>query len=154
MNKEDYAWYKEHYICTHCRKERAVEGKTLCLACLLENRNYKKKNVDIEERKKRDKQKYEERKTQGMCVNCGKRPQQHGQICNKCYSTILRRKQKTKSNITRSERVSFGICYICGKEKVMKDKGVCPKCYEVRMKSITPIMYLTKEEKNTFWKNL
>ena len=61
--------------------------------------------------------------------------------------TILRRKAKNTA-IPRSERVSYGLCYICGKNELVKGKKVCASCYEVRYKSISKIMHMSKEDKN------
>ena len=145
MNKEEYQFFKSRGICTHCRHEKAEHGKTLCLSCKMQNRAYKKK-YDLEKIRARDKANREYRKANGLCVNCGARPQQHGLICNKCYSTILRRRAGN-TGIPRSERVSYGLCYICGKNDLVKGKKVCAKCYDTRCKSISKIMHMTKEEK-------
>lgn len=145
MNKEEYAFYKGLGICTHCKKEKAEDGRTLCLACKMQNREYKKK-YNPEKTRERDRKNREYRKENGLCVNCGARPQQHGLICNKCHSTILRR-QARKPGIPRYERVSLGLCYICGKNELVKGKKLCASCYEKRLESISKIMHMTKEEK-------
>lgn len=144
-SKEEYQFFKSKGICTHCKKEKAEKGKILCLACKMQNREYKKK-YDADKIRARDKAKREYRKANGLCVNCGARPQQHGLICNKCYTTILRRKAKN-TDIPRSERVSYGLCYICGKNELVEGKKVCAKCYDTRYKSISKIMYMNKNEK-------
>ena len=144
-SKEEYQYFKKLGICTHCRKEKAEKGKTLCLACKMQNREYKKK-YDPDKMRARDKANREYRKDHGLCVNCGARPWQHGLICNKCYTTILRRKSKNTA-ISRSERVSYGLCYICGKNELVEGKKVCAKCYDTRYKSIRKIMYMSKQEK-------
>lgn len=144
MDKEEYQYFKSKGICTHCRQEKAEQGKTLCLVCKMQNREYKsERKYD----KEKEKSKYIYRKENGLCVNCGARPQQHKLICNRCYSTILRRKAKNTA-IPRSERVSYGLCYICGKNELVNGKKVCASCYEVRYKSISKIMYMSKENKN------
>lgn len=153
MNKEDYVWYKSRGLCTHCRKEKAVDGKTLCLECLILNRSYKKKPVDKEVQRERDKAKRAYRKEQGLCVNCGCRPQKHGLLCNKCYRTVqLRKIKRNAGKIPRTERVSFGLCYICGAEK-LSDRGVCQSCYEKRLEAISKASTMTKWDKNAFNEN-
>lgn len=140
MNKETYDWYKSNGICTHCRHEKAVDGKTLCLVCLMENRKYRSKK-DKSKTAESDKLKYQTRKDKGVCVVCGKNPQQHGLKCNRCYSRIKVKKEQNRADITRSERSQYGLCYVCGKPK-MKDRNVCSECYEKRLTSISKIMYL------------
>lgn len=144
MNKETYQWYKLNKICTHCRHEQAVKGKTLCLVCLMENRKYKSRK-DKSKITESDRLKYQDRKDRGICVVCGKNPQQHGLKCNKCYSRIKVRNEQNRADLTRSERPQYGFCYICGKPK-MKDKNVCEDCYKIRLDSISKIMYMGVSE--------
>lgn len=68
----------------------------------------------------------------------------------KSLAKIRNKRNASKADIDRSERISYGICYICGKDKVMGDKSVCEKCYEKRIKSMRRIMYLPG---NDYWKN-
>ena len=146
-SRETYQFYKSIGICTHCRKEKAEDGHVLCLDCRMQAREHKKK-YDPEKIRARDKANREYRKANGLCVNCGARPQQHGLLCNKCYSTILRRRAKN-ADVPRSERVSYGLCYICGKNELVEGRKVCASCYETRYKSISKIMYMNKTQKNT-----
>ena len=55
MNKEEYQFFKSRGICTHCKHEKAEHGKTLCLACKMQNREYKKK-YDPDEKQRQGKQ--------------------------------------------------------------------------------------------------
>ena len=150
MNKEDYQWFKEHHICTHCRKEQAEAGKTLCLSCLIENRKYKSNKIYSRERYKELRQ---QRKDSGICVNCGVRPQTHGLLCDKCYTTRKLRNERNRSTIPRSERIGHDLCYICGSPSI-QNKCVCEKCYQTRMVAESSCMYMTKYEKNTPWSKL
>jgi hypothetical protein len=146
MDKEEYQFFKSMGICTHCRKTKAEQGKTLCLACKMRNREYRAKQ-DKEKRREYDRKRIENARANGLCLACRTNPQQHKLICNRCYSTILRRKSKNTA-VPRSERVSYGLCYICGKDELVKGKKVCASCYEVRYESISKIMYMSKEHKN------
>lgn len=146
-SKENYQYYKRIGICTHCHREKAEEGRVLCLMCKMDNRKYKKK-YDPEKTRARDKAKREYRKANGLCTNCGARPQQHKLLCHKCHSTILRRKEKN-GKIPRCEWVAYGLCYSCGKEGLMEGKKVCAICYEKKYKSISKIMNMSAEQKNT-----
>lgn len=140
MNHEQYQWYKEHGICTHCRHEKAEPGKTLCLACMMDNRQYKSKK-DMDKQNAKSMSQYYSRKSSGLCVVCGKRPQEHGLKCKKCAAKIKMRSDRRRQDILRSERPDYGKCYICGKP-VMAGKKVCPECYATRIKSISKIMCL------------
>lgn len=144
-NKEDYLFYKSRGICTHCKKEKAENG-ILCLACKMRNREYRGKR-DKEKQREYDRKRIENARANGLCLTCRTRPQQHGLVCNRCYATRLRINAR-KRTIPRSEWVSYGLCYICGKNELLKGKKVCASCYEVRCKSISKIMYMSKEDKN------
>lgn len=139
-------------ICTECGKQLAISGETLCLSCKMYKRETAKPKMLTPEQKaiksEKDAKAYQNRKTSGACVNCGKRPQQHGLLCNKCYSTRLIRNQATSSDIARSERPAYGKCYICGAEELVEGKSVCSRCYDTRLNNIKKIMYWNKEQKN------
>lgn len=146
MNHEEYEWYKANGICCHCRKERAIKGKTLCLVCNMDN-NERDRNRKRVWNPERDKQRYEECKKNGICTTCKKRKATRGLKCTECYARI-RNKQLSKT-VKRSERTSNNMCYICGKKPCMDGKGVCSDCYKVREKSISRIMYMPTNPK---WK--
>ena len=71
--------------------------------------------------------------------------------CSICLAKIRNKRERNKSDLLRSERKAYGICYICGKNPLLKDKGVCQKCYDVRLESIQKIMYLPG---NDYWNGL
>ena len=150
MNKEEYAFYKSNGICTHCRKARAEPGITLCLDCKIKNRKYKKA-YNSDKQRKIDKEKREFRKANSLCVNCGCRPQQHGLLCGRCYTTVLRRKERMDS-IPRSERASYGLCYTCGKNPVLSGKKVCKDCHETRLSAINKCLKGRQDGFNSNWK--
>lgn len=80
--KDYYDFCKSHHICTKCRRERAINGLTLCWRCRLnvaESSAIRWRNRTEEERKEitkknteRLKAVREERKMTGVCVVCGK----------------------------------------------------------------------------------
>lgn len=152
--KEEYHFYKRLGICTRCRKNLAEPGKVLCIECAdADNERCRLKRLEnLENRRKKDLEKYEKLKADGICTYCKKRKAQNGKYkCSLCLAKIQNRRESKKSDLLRSERRSHGICYICGKNTVLKDKGVCIDCYEVRMQSIQKIMYLPGSD---YWKGL
>lgn len=152
--KDEYHFYKSIGICTRCHKKQAEPNKVLCMECAdADNERCRNKRLEkLEYKRKSDLEKYKKLKEDGICTYCKKRKSESGKTkCGYCLAKLRNKRQISKNDILRSERVSYGICYICGKNQTMENKGVCPKCYETRMKSIQKIMYLPG---NNYWKGL
>lgn len=137
-------------LCVNCGKEKAIAGETLCLVCKMDRRNQRHKakpyNRDV------FKARYDGLKSKGLCTKCGKVSATHGLLCDRCYSKILIKREANRNTLSRSERVSHNLCYICGSSDLVEGKKVCKKCYEVRLRSMSKIMYLSKKEKNLdYW---
>lgn len=67
---------------------------------------------------------YQKRKSQGICVDCGKEKADEGYVtCTKC-----RTKQRISSQERREFYKSLGICPRCGKNKLFGDERSCPEC--------------------------
>lgn len=65
----------------------------------------------------------EKRKTNGLCVRCGKPLEREGVHCVSCRKKI--------NESTRKLRIWYqenGICPRCGKNSIMGDEKVCPEC--------------------------
>ncbi len=80
---DKYYKLKEMGICTYCKHEKAVEGKTKCAKCLAKirnKRNAKKSNIDRSERV-----------SYGICYICGKDKVMDGKgVCEKCYEKRMK----------------------------------------------------------------
>lgn len=149
MNAENYAFYKSQGICTCCRKAKAIPGRTRCLDCRMEQRIYESKRKKKSDSKK-DMERYNEAKANGICVRCKKRKAEHGLKCNRCYTAVLRKKKSIRIGVPRSELPNYGICYSCCKNEILPGRKVCGACYEKRLASVSKIMHMTKTEKNSF----
>lgn len=79
---DKYYWLKEHGICTYCKHEKAVPGKTKCKKCLAKIRAKRQaKRCDIDR---------SERRSCGVCYICGKNPVLSGKgVCNECHKLRL-----------------------------------------------------------------
>ncbi len=75
---DKYYKLKEMGICTYCKREKAVVGKTKCAKCLAKIRNKRNaKKADIDR---------SERVSYGICYICGKDKVMDGRgVCEKCY---------------------------------------------------------------------
>ncbi len=126
-------------ICVQCGQWNASPGKVRCEVCLAIEAEYAQKRIESggEDYKKQLRKKQresmkrlrEERKKNGLCVECGKPQCEKSTVrCLEHYIKHKRRYQRKK--IPRSEWTSFGLCYKCG-EKAIDGEKLCEKCYEV-----------------------
>lgn len=134
---ERYDYLKKIHICTNCGNEESEPNSNLCLECK-EKIYSRKKNYYIRNKKEiNQKQKkyfknlYYQRKEKGICTKCGKRKmcKNSTTLCLDCYVKSKRRKDKRWNNdIPRSERVAYGLCYICGSKR-KEHNTLCDNCY-------------------------
>ena len=135
--KEIRRWYKQGKICWYCGQNTIFGDEDVCPECLVKKsasalRSIEKNYGSIGEYQKK---RIKSLKDQGLCQDCGSREVVEGKtFCKKCldkrkYRSRRYYARKTVGEIKRSERVSFGLCYICG-EELDTDKKVCSKCYE------------------------
>lgn len=76
---------------------------------------------------------YERRKSQGLCVSCGKVRSVQGKVmCAECAE-----KKKIYQRETREYLRNMGLCPRCGKNKLFGNEKECPEC--------TVMMYITEE---------
>ena len=127
--KTDKDTYKQLGICVVCKKRKAEPNSSSCLECLEKDRKRKAEyrmhgHYNNEKSNQLHRKLYASRKEQGICTRCGERKATNGTVCLDCY--VKRRKQNY--GISRSERPSYGECYICGRV-VLKGKRVCESCY-------------------------
>lgn len=140
----EYQFYKDLKICVRCHKELAEPNKVFCIECAdRDNERAKiRRENNLEVSRKKDMEKYYALKERGICTYCKHEQAIPGKTkCKKCLAKIRRKRNACKTCIDRSERISYGMCYICG-EKSMFGKKVCERCYEKRLQSISKIMYL------------
>jgi hypothetical protein len=128
--KEVYKWRKEHGFCVRCGKEKAEEGKTMCLLCKMEQREkarerYRAKaattrSLDAERQRLRR----AEKNANGICLQCSKPIYNEHAYCYEHYITQKKADKKFKEK--KYKYHPSGTCYICGRES---EKGfkLCPE---------------------------
>lgn len=130
---------KEHNICTMCGHEIVYDGFATCEMCRDKQKEYSAKfySKETEEEKlarnikqaEYIKNKRQERKTKGVCVECGKKLCANSTIhCLEHY--IANKKAYKKIEIPREQRVDYGLCYTCGNEIEDKHYKLCNGCLE------------------------
>lgn len=134
-----YYWYKEHKICVNCRKEKALQGKTLCLMCRMDKREkYKEyyRSLSVEVKRKNEKGsalKKQWCKENGICYNCYKRPvAENRKMCGICLAKKREKakEQRIAKGVTPRDMLGMdGQCYFCDKP-ALKGKKTCAECRE------------------------
>lgn len=157
-NKERKEKLKLLGLCITCGHRQAEPHRVRCFECCEKNRIYsenRRKQDEVKQNiKKSDKERYETNKMQGICTHCGKKPKEKGLVCISCYNKkrANQRRYDDRHGITRGisrpERVSYGLCYICGKN-AMQGKSVCEEHYKQREDSIKRICYMPASDE---WK--
>jgi len=149
--RETRHWYQDNGICPRCRKVSLMRGGKACPEC---NAEFANRTARIRERNREEynekqrmthKNIYNIRKEQGICTRCGKRkaiPEKTK--CGICLDKDA--KAHRKCGISRNERPSYGLCYICGKP-LDREGRICKKCAE------TMTANLPKDRDNANWRN-
>ena len=152
----DYEWYKSIGICVQCKKENAAPNRVRCEVCLEQNLSTQEKRRRVGTYKISDRRLYnknfrEKRKAEGLCIDCGKPICSNSKCyCIDCSTKAKKRNEKNKSEIIRSERAMYGLCYICGKE-ALNGKSVCEEHYETLMKNLQSIGDSDRTLKQRSW---
>lgn len=156
-SSEWYWWLKKHHVCTQCKKTDAytLNGRSRCYECTKANTERHKKSYakNREAMQKKAKEKYQQNKENGICVECEKRPAAYGtRLCAKCRADEINRQRKRREKQGIIPRYLFdGIerCQTCGKtltdENIVKGKKLCKGCYAKHIKSL--------EKARTVWSN-
>lgn len=130
----DYQFFKSIHVCVNCHKRQAEPNIVRCWEC-----NERQKQLEKNRHKKVEyNTTVKKRKELGICTLCGKRKAKEGRVkCGICLARE-REKQRTRrgTTILRSERQSYGLCYICGTEENHNDSGLCKKCYDTATKNV------------------
>lgn len=141
--KEEYDFYKSIGICVRCHKNPAEPNRVMCLECADKERetDRKKRRKNSEKIRVNDISRYHRLKEQGICTYCKRKPAISGKTkCEKCLAKIRAKQNAARNDLMRSERVSYRICYICGKNEIIPGHGVCESCYQTRLQAIGKCM--------------
>lgn len=106
MSESNYQFYKQRGICPYCKKEKPEPGKVACADCAEKMRNYIA-NLSPEraaerraKKRKNSKERYNRRKAEGLCVDCGK-PAYNGGV--RCYEHYLRNRRLGRERLERKK---------------------------------------------------
>lgn len=159
--RETQDWYFSKGICCICKENEIYKDTRKCLVCLMDEREKAvelRKNMKTEIKYKQAQ--HRKRKLDlciafGICRSCQKRDILKGhtmcEIClakkrNKYISEI-----ENKGIIPRYMRVEMGLCYVCGKNPIVKNKKVFADCLKSKQEAIR-ICQLKTDNSNHIWK--
>lgn len=132
-------------------KDRVAKG--LCGYCGKENDNLPLKycKACAEKRSRQNKERKEYYERHGWCNVCGSpEKMENGKMCFRCWETAYNGRQKRKKPMTDEERqkvyqrntekrrkqLENGLCWYCGKRKVLDGRRECIDCYAKRKREI------------------
>ena len=134
--KERRDWFKSYHFCTECGKQDAytIGGRRLCFDCNEKFKSRKPTEEVYQRKREKSKERYEKRKSEGLCTNCGKPARKGFTKCLRC-SIKDRERRRDKTIIPRSERREYGLCARCEKKLNGQkntdggDSRLCKACY-------------------------
>ena len=114
-------------ICPKCHNEPIYGNYKSCASCREKRRETRGVQIKTPSEKRRTKEKYESRKSNGICVVCGKRKSEKDRtMCHICAKKDSAR--KNKSGIYEYRRDN-GLCLWCERPAV-EEKFYCKECLE------------------------
>lgn len=149
------SWYKAHKICYYCKTNTLFGDEKICPECAIKKNEGVKQSLEKNYggAKNYAKERRERLKEQGICYQCGKNKVIESRVfCQSCldkhrYKERRKYNRKVQGTIRRSERVSYGLCYVCG-DPLDMDAKVCSKCYQTRLEVLGKV----KRGGNTYWR--
>lgn len=153
-SKDSYYFFKSHGICTRCQKEKALEGHTMCINCLANEVVRESKHTSPSERQKQvRKEKYQYRKQNGLCVDCGK--PRYKDSASYCYEHMLYHKRKQREYNATKDKIYDG-CPRCGKPSKSGYK-LCEYHYNLAVNAVKEGRKKVKDsffmqENENYWK--
>lgn len=137
--RERREWLKSRGFCVDCGKNKAEPNRVRCFECAekANRRSSAKYHENIEARREQSKQRYQERKDQGICVRCS-RPAEKGKVmCSVCLAQqrIKDEKKRRENGLLPMWMRGDGYhCAICGKDTSKAGDKLCPVCLERNLK--------------------
>ena len=147
----NHFFYKGLGICVACHRRPSMVGQVLCEVCAEKRAEQRSQHREREREKSRKSMNalYRKRKSEGLCVNCGK-PAFGGCVhCYECHLAAVR-KGKKRYEAQRKGYREAGTCLYCGAERVA-GKYFCADCLAKKQASIKHASEYIGRENHT-WK--
>ena len=136
---EPYEYYKMQHRCTACGNRDAftMNGRALCAECTEKNNRralerYHANEAARKSKLEREKKTQDERRANGICIECGKRPVESDKYtrCEVCRSRQLMRYHRNKKRESRDVADHCGLCFKCLKPLDNPESRMCNACAE------------------------
>lgn len=156
--KEFREWCKEYKICSQCKKNKLFGDEHICPECLARKAMYRANNPISDEKqkqynerfKKQQRALYQQRKEQGICTRCGKRPAAKPKakcaICLKKNAQAHKKQYYDKIDI-KEYRKANNLCYHCGNPIDRETGQLCQSCWDKCREN-----GLKSPHDNTYWR--
>ena len=157
-SREVREWCKQNGICPECKKNKLFGDEHICPECLARKAMYRANNPTLDEKrkennerlKKQQKTLYQQRKEQGICTRCGKRPAVKSKakcaVCLKKDAQVHRKQYYDKIDI-KEYRKANNLCYHCGNPIDRETGQLCQSCWEKCREN-----GLKSPHDNTYWR--
>ena len=132
----DYNLRKKHHYCVRCGKQDAytLNGRAKCFECTEKVNEYHRNKKYDEKYAVKRKAIRDERKSQGLCIVCGKKAEA-GRI--RCSKHLYKDRQSHKpKEIGRTLASELGICTTCLKNPALIGCKLCEACYNKSLASL------------------
>lgn len=148
MNRESRELYLSLGICPVCCKNSLFGTERACAECRAREAGYKAKAYQkpdarqkmIETAVASKKKRKQQRREQGVCIECGKRkPRQGIATCSICREKANKQKRiRYEGRQTRKQWIAEGKCFLCGDECEAGYK-VCAKHHQMSIENAQSI---------------
>lgn len=157
-SREVREWCKQNRICPECKKNKLFGDEHICPECLARKAMYRANNPTSDEKrkennerlKKQQKTLYQQRKKQGVCTRCGKRPAVKPKakcaVCLKRDAQVHRKQYYDKIDI-KEYRKANNLCYHCGNPIDRETGQLCQSCWDKCREN-----GLKSPHDNTYWR--
>lgn len=147
---ENKIYYQGRSRCKYCGRQdaRTLIGKPQCFDCL-EKHNARGRATYpkyAEKHRAKDKERWEQRKAEGICPACGQSSGPSGHVlCAACRAkkrARTYRKNHENGMLSREEKAARGICVNCNKpvmqglNSALQPIRVCEDCYRKSLRSM------------------
>lgn len=137
-----YSAKKKGGVCVSCGEEDAytMNGRSECAECnAARMERYRERWARSAEMREKSKQahalRYNERKEQHRCTQCGKplSVTRSTQVCKRCrimFSNAQKKSLHKRGGISRDEAQYYNLCYMCLKKEPLSGRKMCEECYK------------------------
>lgn len=97
----------------------------------MDRKSTEERRLIMDQRNAAHREKTRYRQEHGLCTQCGKPVVPGKRLCiDHLVKKRRTRDPRWNNEIPRSERPSYGICWLCGKRPILPEKTLCKQCFQ------------------------